>query len=110
MVDFFINERTSDALAEMRAIRKRANEEAYLGELIDAIDKCTRSGDGYADAIEHWIHSLDGRIDTSMRRLKIPHVLRKALGLATQDVLLEEGSLWSSINGKKSDLLYSRQS
>ena len=106
MVDYYLDERTVDALSEMRAARKKANEETYLDDLISVIQRCRSTGKGFAEAIKHWLTSLEHRIAKTIRRLKMPHVLREALGLSSQEVILENGSLWSAVNGGKVTLLY----
>lgn len=107
MVDYFLDERTQDHLTEMRRYRREANEERFVPPLLQSIASCKASGTGFKDAIELWLASLDGRIGNDIRRLKIPHVLREVLGLSTQNVILENGCLWSAVDGGKSHLLYS---
>ena len=110
MVDYYLDERTAEFQAEQRAERRSANEREYLPNLITTINECTRDGVGYHAAIAHWIASIQFRIPTGLRTLKIPHVLREVLGLTSQDVILEKGCLWSAVNGVKDTLLYSPNS
>jgi hypothetical protein len=84
--------------------------EERLPPLLKAIATCRAAGDhSYRLALQHWIDCVKRRIST--RRpytLKIPDVLRMVLGLASQNVILEEGDfLWSAVDGGKVTLLYS---
>ncbi len=115
MVDSFqwyldCDDRTTSALAEMRTERRANGTARRLPALIQAIRTCDTHGDSqYHGAIAHWIASLHGRCDLTIdRRLKLPEVLREALGIAHHDVLLEtNGKLWLFPQGKKTVLLYS---
>lgn len=104
------DDRNAAALAEMRKERKENGMAKRLPALIHAIRTCDDRGDSrYRGAIAHWIASLRGRCDrTTDRKLKLPEVLRKALGIAHHDVLLEvNDDLWLYPQSKKTVLLYS---
>jgi hypothetical protein len=114
MVDsYFWSDALDDRVAaafEERRDRKIAGSARRLPILIQSLDECKRKGDTqFLGAIALWIVSLKGRCDLTIdRELKIPDVLRRALGLSSQNVLLEtSGRLWLYPHQQKTVCLYS---
>lgn len=111
MVDFYLDDRTVGDRRALRTQKLQHNQELHMPGLEAAIAKCRADGDAtFRHAIAHWIGSLAGRDNMDLsktRRLQIPNVLREALGLNSQNVILEGGSLWYAVDGGKERLLYS---
>lgn len=108
-----LEDRAADARRECLSERRRMGSEERLPALQVIIDMCRSCGTGsLSPAYSFWIVSISNRgmkFDRSVeRRVKIPHILREASGLASQDVLLlPNDEVWSLVNGQKTTLLYS---
>lgn len=103
------DDRVLTDIMERRAERKEEGVRKRMPDLLRVLAECRRRNDSLRCVLRFWIETLDGRVDRSVpRRLKLPHVLRQALGLAHQDVLLEpDDRLWALVHGGKTCLLYS---
>ena len=73
------------------------------------LSHCRETGDKTLQfALRNWIDDVSRRIKRDRpRHLKIPLLFQEALGLKTQNVLLEDGDhLWTAVDGGKVSLLY----
>jgi|GEM_PF-5050364 len=104
-----VDDRIVRELATARAGRRLENELTYVPDLRSAIADCRSKGDpALRGAIALWISTLAGRVNRSVdQRLLIPHVLREALRLVKQNVILTtDGELYIAFGRAKFELLY----
>lgn len=105
MVSMYLDGRVEEEREERRHVGMLSR----LPGLMKAIADCRRQRDfAFRGAIAHWLRCVTPRISNHRpQHLKLPDVLRQALGLAQQSVLLEKGDkLWMLVDGHKTQLLY----
>lgn len=97
-----------DRISAEREERERQGRDARTNLLERWLNKSESEGDfTYRYALQQWIHCAGRRISAERpKRLKLPWLYQKALGLVSQEVLLlANGELWSLIDGGRNRLL-----
>ena len=110
MSTIIIDERIIRERITARAGRRLENELKFLHGLKTAIAECRDASDvSFRRAIAHWIATLADRLPnrTVEQRILLPHLLREALRLVSQTVILTpDGRLYSAAGRQRLQLLY----
>ena len=103
-MELWLDDRTISIKEERRAMGIQAR----LPKIAADINECRRLGDNtYRHALIEWRASVAPRVaENRPFQLKLPELLQKALGLLTQEVILDEkNQIWQCLNGQKFRLL-----
>lgn len=109
------DDRVAAATAELRANRREERAKRYMPSIEREMEACRCRGDyTYKSAFAVWITGLRNRtnefsghpFDASKdRHARIPHLLRRAVGLESQEVLLERNGRLRALVGNRAGLV-----